>query len=380
MCAALCLPPLIEEEYVDPRSVQIVFPEEKRNLITIYVESAETTSMDKANGGIFDVNYMPEMTRIARENISFSHSDKLEGAAIAPACGWTIAGLVAETSGLPLRLYVEQGGREGADNRMDKFSVFMPGATTLGDILKQEGYRTMFMCGSDLTFGGRRVFYTEHGDYEVCDLLEAWKRGRIPEDYYVHWGFEDEKLYEWAKEELLLLAEGEEPFHFSMLTADTHSPEGYICRLCPDVYEKELENAMLCTSKQLDDFLTWCSEQSFYGQTTIVVLGDHASMAPGFYQKEVLDTHSGNIDRKVYNAFINADAEPVREEYRLFTTLDFFPTTLAAMGVKIEGERLGIGTNLFSGEQTLAEKYGYDDLFGELEKYSVFYNEMIMFP
>ena len=82
----------------------------------------------------------------------------------------------------------------------------------------------------------------------------------------------------------------------------------------------------------------------------------------------------------VYNAFINADAEPVREEYRLFTTLDFFPTTLAAMGVKIEGERLGIGTNLFSGEQTLAEKYGYDDLFGELEKYSVFYNEMIMFP
>ena len=37
-----------------------------------------------------------------------------------------------------------------------------------------------------------------------------------------------------------------------------------------------------------------------------------------------------------------------------------FPTTLAAMGYKIEGERLGLGTNAFSAEKTLAEQHGYD--------------------
>ena len=369
---------LIEERYVDPKDVQITFPEQKRNLITIYVESAETSSMDKANGGMFKVNYTPEMTCIAKDNVSFSHSDKLEGAVVAPSCGWTIAGLVAETAGLPLKLYEEE--RLEAHNSMDLFSVFMPGATTLGDILKSEGYRTVFMCGSDLSFGGRRTFYTQHGDYEICDLLEAKTRGRISQEYHVNWGFEDEKLYEWAKEELTLLAEGGAPFHFSMLTADTHSPEGYLCRLCTNTYKEQLANVLVCSSSQLMNFLNWCSEQSFYDNTTIVVLGDHASMAPDFYQEGMIEIHSGNTERKVYNAFINAVMDPVQEENRLFTTLDFFPTTLAAMGVIIEGDRLGIGTNLFSAEKTLAEEYGYEYLFEELEKMSTFYNETIMFP
>ncbi len=44
---------------------------------------------------------------------------------------------------------------------------------------------------------------------------------------------------------------------------------------------------------------------------------------------------------------------------RTYTTFDNFPTTLAAMGVTIEGNRLGLGTNLFSSEQTLSERYGW---------------------
>ena len=50
------------------------------------------------------------------------------------------------------------------------------------------------------------------------------------------------------------------------------------------------------------------------------------------------------------------------------------PTTLSSIGAKIEGERLGFGTNLFSGEKTLTEKYGYEKLNRELEKSSRFYD------
>ena len=53
--------------------------------------------------------------------------------------------------------------------------------------------------------------------------------------------------------------------------------------------------------------------------------------------------------------------------------MDMFPTTLAAMGFKIKGDRLGLGTNAFSKEKTLAEKMGYDDFNAELEKYSQYY-------
>ena len=53
--------------------------------------------------------------------------------------------------------------------------------------------------------------------------------------------------------------------------------------------------------------------------------------------------------------------------------MDLFPTTLAAMGYRIEGDRLGLGTNLFSGRKTLAEEMGYETLNTEVQKYSRYF-------
>ena len=367
----------IEQEYVDPRSVSLVFPEQKRNLITLYVESAETSSQDVENGGFFETNYIPEMTRIARENVSFSHSQKLEGAAIAPACGWTIAGLVAQTTGLPLKMANNERWNND-DSDLQGIDWFLSGATSLGDLLKENGYRTVFMAGSDFAFGGRLQYYTQHGQYEILDYLRALKDGVIPPDYYVHWGFEDRHLYSWAKEALTELSRSDQPFHFSMLTVDTHNPAGYLCDLCPDIYPTQFENVLACSSRQLDDFITWCEAQPFFENTSIVITGDHGSMVPGFYQEGIMDRNHGTTNRKVYNAFINSAAEPVQEENRRFTTLDFFPTTLASIGVSIEGERLGLGTNLFSAVPTLAEEYGYQVFFDELNLKSPFFIEHIL--
>lgn len=102
-------------------------------------------------------------------------------------------------------------------------------------------------------------------------------------------------------------------------------------------------------------------------------------MDPYFYNEFVYDKYNGETSRKVYNCFINSVVEPFQEKHRKFTTLDFFPTVLASMGVTIEGNRLGLGTNLFSKEQTLSEKYGYEELFTELNKKSSFYNTELLF-
>ena len=61
---------------------------------------------------------------------------------------------------------------------------------------------------------------------------------------------------------------------------------------------------------------------------------------------------------------------------RNYTTFDNFPTTLAAMGVDIEGNRLGLGTNLYSAEQTLTEKVGIEQEEKELGKKSKLLNKM----
>lgn len=398
----------IEEEYVSPADVKLTFPEQKRNLIYVYMESAETSAQDAANGGLMEDNYIPELTELAKENVSFSQSERIEGASVAPLCGWTMAGIVAQTAGLPLKLFSTSDGNFGAssgaapvavgktaeetvallqtqldkgdDNVMEQYSDFLPGAVALGDILKENGYRNVFMAGSDFVFGGRTNYCRQHGDYEILDYYVARRRRVIRPGYKVWWGFEDEILYRWAKDELTKLAEADEPFNFSMITVDTHHQDGYVCQLCRNEYDDQYANVWRCASRQLKEFVEWCQQQPFYENTTIVVAGDHCSMDSDFYKEYTYDKHDGETVRKTYEVFINPAVEPVKEKNRLFTTLDMFPTTLAAMGVEIEGERLGLGTNLFSGEPTLAEKYGYETMFEELKKKSLFYDNEILYP
>lgn len=370
----------IENEYVDANKIDIVFPEKKKNLICIFIESAETTFQDKKNGGVFDENIIPEMTNIAKNNISFSQSELLKGASVAPGTGWTIAGLVAQTSGMPLKLYAYGAGDEGPDNKLGNYEYFLPGVVSIGEILERIGYDNFFMAGSDFTFGGRTEYFTQHGNYEIWDYYSALSEKKIPEDYRVKWGFEDQKLYEYAKEKLIKLSDEGRPFNFSMLTVDTHTGGGYVCDLCPDKYVESYANVWACASCQLENFLRWLEQQEFYDDTVIYIAGDHSSMQGNFVEEYIYDKHHGDTERNVYNVFINSSVKPVKMKNREFTTLDFCPSILAALGAEIEGNRIGLGTNLFSEEQTLAEKYGYEEFFRELGRKSLFYNKEILYP
>lgn len=365
--------PFIENEYVNPTDVALTFPEKKRNLIWIVMESAESSSQGEEDGGIQALNYIPEMTEIAKENVSFSQSDLIEGAAAGPGGGWTIAGILSESAGVPLKLPIQ-------GNSMSDYDTFMPKLTSLGDILKKEGYHNVFMCGSDLQFAGRDNYYVQHGDYETFDYIRAIDEGKIDKGYYVWWGFEDKKLYSFAKDMLTDLSKKDQPFNLTLLTVDTHFPGGYVCDLCPNKYESQYGNVWACASQQVGEFLAWIKEQDFYDNTTVVITGDHHTMDTEFYKG--LDAKgsdgSGSL-RRVYNAFINPAVEPEKEKNRKFTTLDMFPSILASMGVGIEGNRLGLGTNLFSDKETLSEQYGYKYLFEELDKKSSFYNKNILY-
>lgn len=70
------------------------------------------------------------------------------------------------------------------------------------------------------------------------------------------------------------------------------------------------------------------------------------------------------LSRTVYNCYINPIKIP-ENNVRNYTTLDMFPSVLGALGFEIEGNTLGLGVNLFSNEQTFAEKLGTDYLWSE---------------
>lgn len=59
----------------------------------------------------------------------------------------------------------------------------------------------------------------------------------------------------------------------------------------------------------------------------------------------------------------------------MVSNLDFFPTTLAALGVTWDNDRLGIGTNLFTDTPTLLEIYGFNTFNYEISLTSYFYND-----
>lgn len=358
---------LFEDEYVNPKDTKIEFPESERNLILIYLESMESTYASTSEGGAKPINYIPELTDLAKNNLNFSDSDKLGGGHVYTE-GWTMAGLLGSSTGVPYKLPVE-------GNSAGEYEQFLPGITGLGDILQEAGYKNYFMCGSDATFGGREAFYSQHGDYEILDYDRARVDGFIPMDYQVYWGMEDEKLYSYAREELTKIGAEGQPFNFTMLTVDTHHPDGYICELCDNEYPEQYANAIVCASKQATDFVKWIQQQDWYENTTVIIMGDHTSMNNNFWDD------IGDYERTIYNCFINyPDSVSAVNPYdREFSTLDMFPTILAALGVKIDGERLGLGVNLFSGEKTLPEKMGKDAYITELRKFSYYYfNEFVV--
>lgn len=357
----------IEEEYVDPMDVAVVFPEQKRNLIYIFLESMETTYSDVDDGGAFDENVIPELTEIAQTNEDFSGIDpKLNGGYSLEGTTWTMGAMFAQTSGLPLNLSISA-------NDMDTQDSFFPGITTLGDILSDAGYTQTLLIGSEAQFGGRKLYFQEHGNYEMEDYNYAIENGLIPSDYKVWWGYEDQKLFEFAKEKLLQLSQEDEPFNLTMLTVDTHFEDGYVCEQCPTEYDTQYSNVMACSSRQVGEFLKWIQQQDFYENTTIVISGDHPTMDSD-YCAEI--DQEGNYDRRVFTAYINAAAYAQDQQERTYSTFDNFPTTLAALGVQIDGDRLGLGTNLFSGKQTLLEEFGKSKVNAELKKKSEFLEKL----
>lgn len=336
--------------YVNPNDVKISSPKKKKNLIYIYVESLETSYADKASGGAQEnINYMPKLTKLAQKNISFSNSDGLGGFHTMDGASWTIAAIMATSSGIPFELPV-------GTNSMDEQSSFCSGLTTLGDILEEQGYTQEFLCGSDSNFAGRKNYFEQHGNYQIFDLFTARAKGYVPADYNDGWwGYEDKYLFEIAKDEATRLASGDTPFNLTMLTVDLHHVGGKHCDKCGDKYSTNLENVIACNDAQITEFVSWCKKQSWYDDTTIVITGDHPRM-----DTQLVDGLE-KYDRTIYNCFINSSVEAKRgTKNRELTTVDIFPTTLAALGYKIEGDRLGLGTNAFSNKETLAEKHGYD--------------------
>ncbi|AVQ33896.1 LTA synthase family protein [Staphylococcus muscae] len=357
----------IKQNYVAPTTKQYQFPEKKRNLVHIYLESVENSYLSKDLGGYMNENLMSELTELSKEGVHFSDSkDPFGGPHQTYGSSWSVAGMVNMGMGIPLKIPMN-------GNSYGKSGYFLPGARGMGDILHEEGYEQTIMFGADADFGGLTTYFKSHGNFNIWDWKYARNHGYIPKDYKVWWGFEDDKLYDYAKQEITRLSQTGKPFNFTMETADTHFPDGYVSKNTPTPRDNQYANVIAYSTSEAVAFVRWLQQQPYYENTTIVITGDHLSMDKKFFKD-----FDPDYKRDIFNLIINPAKEPEKVQNRQFAPLDMFPTILSSMGVEIKGDRLGLGTDLFSETPTLIERDGLEKFDSEISMNSNYYNKQFV--
>ncbi len=351
---------IYESYYVKYKKENVTFTK-KRNLIHIYIESLEPSNFTTKNGGIQSKSYTPNLEKLALKYTNFSNTEKIGGFRNLNGTNWTIAAMIAQTSGIPIYIKTK--------NENNKF---LEGATSLGEILEENGYKNYLIIGSDAKFGERDKYFKEHGNYSIYDYEYFRINREIPYNYYKWWGIEDSKLFELAKQKITNISKNNTPFNITLLTADTHFYEGYVDKSCPQKFKENYANSFYCEDILLYNFIKWIQKQEFYQNTTIIITGDHLTMRNDFYKT------NNNYERTVFNLFINEISNNPKTKNRNFTAFDIYPTTISSIGGNIKNEKLGLGTNLFSNKKTLSEKIGYKTLAKEIQKKSDFYNKEII--
>jgi len=287
-----------------------------KNVVWIYMESLERVYWDsKAFPGL-----TPNLDRLRKRGLDFSGFETFSGA------NYTMAGLFASQCGVPLFTSAFAGLDTVAGNNTD-VSTFHPKIACFGDVLHKAGYRQVYMGGAPIVFSSKGLFFRLHGYDEALGLqeLEAETGGKLPES---GWGLFDSVLFKLALARYQKLAAARKPFNLTLLTLDTHPPDGRPSPGCPKYAASS--NSMLqgvhCTDYLLGNFIDALSKQPEWANTVVVIMSDHLMM-----RNDAESLFPRNYHRQPALLILNAGegARPARMYH-----MDIAPTVLDAMGVR----------------------------------------------
>lgn len=317
---------------------------EPKNLILLYLESVERTYFDQDRFP----DLLPNLKQLEAQSTSFTDMTQTMGA------GFTIGGMVASQCGTPLIL-------SGGANSM-RVNQFLSGAECMGDILSDAGYETAYLGGASVEFAGKGAFYKSHG-YETVEGLDELLPTLEDPEYIAEWGIQDDTLFDLARAKISDLSKGDQPFALSMLTLDTHHPNGHAetNKVCRDQPYGDGSNPMLNSVKCADiltaNFVSDIQNSDIADETLIVVMSDHLAM--GNTASEMLEAGP----RRNMFFIIDPSKTDAQKISRASTTLDVAPTLLSALGLSVD--RMGFGVDLQGSEPTLPE---YLDIAADNQK------------
>jgi phosphoglycerol transferase len=315
-------PDVFAANYLPPSQVTLTPTGKPKSLVIIYVESLESTYQDRTR---FGRDLIAPLTRLQHRYASFDSYPQVSGA------HWTIAGIVATQCGVPLKVSLLPSPE---DARLHLRS-YLPRATCLGDLLRARGYENVFMNGPDLDFADLGTFLKDHGYSRRYGAREWIQAGEDPRKMK-EWGLRDDRLLAHARTELTQLVEAGRPFNLTILTVDTHGPDGLLSDTCRLRGVHDFPGIVTCTADQVAEFVNFIADKGWLDRISVMVQGDHIAM-----ENPLHDTLETSPKRTVFNLIATEPSETRLTDG--ITHFDMFPTLLELAGFRAEGGKIGLG-------------------------------------
>jgi hypothetical protein len=295
----------------------------RRNVVLIYAESLEATFLDRRRFP----EILPNVRGYLSEGLWFPDLRQY------PGTGWSIAGMVSSQCGVPLLSRSPQNQiLASVDDPFDTLPC-------LAEILRADGYQTVYMEGGLLSFAGKGRFMSSNG----FDVVLGGKNfiSLVPKSYANAWGIYDDSLFDFGRSAFDKLAAGGKPFLLSLATLGTHHPFGHPSPSCarhPTTKDSML-NAVYCADQDIAQLIGHIRKSPAGRNTVIVLLSDHLAMR---------NTASKTLDsgpRRNLFAILNSGQSP-RQIKKRGTHFDIAPTILEAIGY--QPQVMGFGQSLLS--------------------------------
>lgn len=311
-------------------------PAVKKNLITIYVESLESSY---ARASLFGHNLLSDLDAATS---GWANYDQLRQY---PTGGWTMAGMVGTQCGVPLKHQLVP--TFDGTRRDHEVGAFLPGATCLGDLLATQGYRSVYLGGADITFAGKGNYYLDHG-YAQTKGLADWRAAGEQAASFSAWGLSDDRLFAQARKTVDALHATRTPFNLTVLTLDTHEPPA-LHPECVTPDADAMARAVVCSTRAVAGFISHLKAAGYLADTVVMVMGDHLKMTPlaASFTSKLAPLTDRRVVLRIWSpqrfVFTRRDADQ----------LSILPTTLELLGFTVPDGRAGLGVS-FVGRHPVA--------------------------
>ncbi|TGQ74747.1 LTA synthase family protein [Mesorhizobium sp. M00.F.Ca.ET.186.01.1.1] len=309
-----------------------------KNLIHVFIESAERTYMDEAEFG----DVMDPLLEFDRHGLSATNMVQLA------YTNNSIAGMVAANCGTPL-LISYFTTRQYLENN----SQFLPGLTCLGDVLKARGYQQNFISGWPLGFTGQGAFYSSHGYSSLFGGPEVVAAVGGPGSSF---GADDAQVLDMSFDVLRRAQRDAKPFSLTIAVSGGHAMDGYLTDKCIgktglSPKTPNILHAVKCTNMLIADFVHRAQAEGLMKNTILVLQSDHLS-APS--------TVTDRLNKYERRNFFSLSGEGVAAKVYsgLSGTIDIFPTILDALDVPLADDQAAFGISLLGDRPTLSQVFG----------------------